>query len=542
MTISYSLAPNPIWYFADLTGKPLGGGYLAAYRSLNKIQEKDIFQDPAGMFAWARTPIPHSSLTGILFGLNGSQGPFYFKFDTAQPNDLYFLIVFDANGNQVWTIDNFSPGSGGGGSIITQSIDLQDLITNNTFWRNVATDPVAISPLAQFQTIAPGNHDGFMGNAALAATTGSPAPDICFIKNNTAATDTLTFKKFTLGSTDLTGDVTPVYYLNYVSNNVGGETFKCVQFPVCAKVQNLSNQNITFKVWARTNLGLTATVNIWLRQFFGDTAGSGASADVRTNIASINVTNAWAPFVINSAVPNVTGKTLGSCHNDGLFLQFEYPLGQACNIDFTKPSMFVGTINPGIDFHDFDETNSIISAPRTGDVRIGLNSFAPFGWVLMNDGTIGSSSSGATTRANEDTFPLFKTIYDNVSNTFAPVSGGRTTDAATDFALNKTLTLTRVLGRALAGAGSGAGLTTRAVGEFLGVESHVVALSEIPNHVHDEPSSVPFVIEAPGAIYNNAGANRGTTSTITGGINLYPGQTALSLMQPETFMNVFIKL
>ena len=70
----------------------------------------------------------------------------------------------------------------------------------------------------------------------------------------------------------------------------------------------------------------------------------------------------------------------------------------------------------------------------------------------MNDGSIGSSSSSATTRANTDTFSLYDLIWNAIGNAFAPVSGGRGASSIADFTANKVLSLTRNLGRVMAGS------------------------------------------------------------------------------------------
>lgn len=120
----------------------------------------------------------------------------------------------------------------------------------------------------------------------------------------------------------------------------------------------------------------------------------------------------------------------------------------------------------------------------TGDVKFTLRTTAPTGWVMMNDGTIGSAASGATTRANADTEALYTLLWNGVSNTYAPVSGGRGASAAADFAANKPIRLPLALGRALAAAGSGAGLTARALGEALGAETHQLSEAQMPAHIH----------------------------------------------------------
>jgi hypothetical protein len=91
----------------------------------------------------------------------------------------------------------------------------------------------------------------------------------------------------------------------------------------------------------------------------------------------------------------------------------------------------------------------------TGDIKTTFKAVADPGWVLMNDGTIGSAGSGGTTRANADTEALYTLLWNNIDNTWAPVSGGRGANAAADFAANKTLTLPQALGRALANIGTG---------------------------------------------------------------------------------------
>ena len=97
------------------------------------------------------------------------------------------------------------------------------------------------------------------------------------------------------------------------------------------------------------------------------------------------------------------------------------------------------------------------AAPQftTGDVKMTLKTVADSGWVLMDDKTIGNGASGATGRANADTADLFELIWDNVIDTWCPVSGGRGGSGAADFAANKTITLPKTLGRALAGYGTG---------------------------------------------------------------------------------------
>lgn len=176
----------------------------------------------------------------------------------------------------------------------------------------------------------------------------------------------------------------------------------------------------------------------------------------------------------------------------------------------------------------------------TGDVKLTMATVADPGWVLCNDGTIGDSGSGATARANPDCEALFTLLWDNVADTWAPVSGGRGASAAEDWAAGKTIGLTRMLGRALAIAGSGAGLTARALGEALGEETHLLTEAEMPAHSH--------TLILPRKYGSNEGSgtgfskDNGTTSNGSGTTDAVGGGEAHNNMQPTAFLNAMVKL
>ena len=219
----------------------------------------------------------------------------------------------------------------------------------------------------------------------------------------------------------------------------------------------------------------------------------------------------------------------------------------------------------------------------TGDVKLTLKTVADSGWVLMDDGTIGNATSGATTRANADTETLFTLLWTNTADAQCAVSSGRGASAAADYAANKTIALPKALGRALAVYGSGSGLTARAMALTTGVETHPLVTGELASHTHTGPShthafttsgesghthsagsyAITFGTSTPGAgpgvtdssaattspaVTGTSGASSGHTHTGTsdaggtGASGSSGSGTAHQNMQPTLFLNTMIKL
>lgn len=142
---------------------------------------------------------------------------------------------------------------------------------------------------------------------------------------------------------------------------------------------------------------------------------------------------------------------------------------------------------------------------QTGDIFWQPVNSARSGWVRANARTIGSSSSGATERANADAEDLFLFLWNNFDNTLCPVSGGRGGSAASDWAANKTIATLDMRGRLAYGmdtmgnsaASIVAGATT--AGGAFGQEELAISQANLPNvnftealtvdaHTHTGPS------------------------------------------------------
>lgn len=121
---------------------------------------------------------------------------------------------------------------------------------------------------------------------------------------------------------------------------------------------------------------------------------------------------------------------------------------------------------------------------RTGDFKLTIQPTAEDGWIVCDDGSIGSEDSSASNKRSDECEALFKLLWNGISDAYAPVGGGRGASADDDWAANKSIGLTKMLGRALAVAGNGSGLSLRGIGQTAGAETHVLSNGEMPQHNH----------------------------------------------------------
>lgn len=460
MTISYAQASNPYWYFSDLTGKSAGSGQVFFYSSLNPDNLKTVYQDSAGLLAYSNP---------IDINLNGTIGPIYFAVNSADAADNYDIYAYDAQGNLIEQILNFTPPSGSGGGGGTTVLNLKNIVPNNIMYRHIST----ITPVPIYQPLAPSAHQGLAldPNWQPSSVPATYGPNIVFLKNNTSATDTISFPVFALGLLPMSpSDTTPVDYFQYSCTGAGAsENLKCVQFPITSKIQNLSNQVVSGTIWGICTSGNTAlTINSV--QYFGN--GTAASNPTNTGntvvtpLASITLTNTWEQYTFTAqTIPSVSDGTIGQCGNDGLFLQIGLPLNSATTIGFSKPCIYLGSNYTALNYESYDSISSVFDEPHTGDTRLSLdniNTFWSFGWVPANDGSIGSSASPATTRANLDTFPLYNLLWNFIGVVYAPMLDGNAYGATStaDFTANRAILLTKQAGRLLGGIGTSSATNT----------------------------------------------------------------------------------
>jgi microcystin-dependent protein len=166
----------------------------------------------------------------------------------------------------------------------------------------------------------------------------------------------------------------------------------------------------------------------------------------------------------------------------------------------------------------------------TGDLKVAYGTSILSGWVRANGRTIGSSTSGATERANADVQSLFIYLWGADAN--LAVSGGRGASGAADWAANKTIALPDLRGRVLAGlddmGNSAAGRLTASyfgsaattLGVAGGAESQTLTAPQLP-------SSIPYT--DPGHTHLLT-PPLSTSSSFTSGSQIFPGSLTSGTM------------
>lgn len=180
----------------------------------------------------------------------------------------------------------------------------------------------------------------------------------------------------------------------------------------------------------------------------------------------------------------------------------------------------------------------------TGDAKASIQTSIP-GWVLMNDGSIGNVGSGATTRANVDTYALFSLIWNNVSNTYCHIetkTGAPTTRGASandDWLALKRMPLPLQLGRAMISAGAASSVLWH-LGQSGGSETHQLSIAELALHLHTE---LPLMSLREVLIGTTYSAYTNFNPILPYPTTDYAGSSAhFNLFQPSTAYNIFMKL
>lgn len=470
----------------DKTGLAMAGGTITMYHDNSRTTLKNWYYQSGspGHYTYIKLPNPLTlSAAGTITDINGVDTiPFYYPYDEEDEtiSDPYYVTIVNFTQTNQITRENF-PYNRANTAPLIMTETLQNLIVNNGFWRNALPNyinsPSTVSIMLNTPFLALNADGNYAGIVAPSQHDGFSMPDIQFIKNNLSATDTCTFTPFPFSTSEvIKGTSTPEYYISHQTSAPGSaETVKCYQFPIALHLNNLSNLPFTVTIQAQNAGAATPGENILTLKLLQFT-GTGTTSPNPTIIANqtITLSNTWQAYPLTSIFPSSVGLNLGSGEDDAWYLQVQMPLNLASHINFTKPALFLtDNVVPTNDFQTYDQVNAIISSPRTGDIKIGLNnnissftstSIYSIGWVPLNGGTIGGPLSNASTRKNGDTFALFSLLWytfniynvgtanpiaQMLNSAGTPVAYGGTPIA--DFAANNQLTLTQMMGKVILG-------------------------------------------------------------------------------------------
>lgn len=419
MTTKYFLAPNARWQGRDQTGQPCIGGKLYTYVN-HSSDPKATYQDKDGS---------NPNTNPVTLDGKGEANIYWAS------DDLYSIELKDSKGNTVYTQDDYPYVDSDGSDVSTVST-VTNLIRNPQFswWSNTATFSPVFNATNQYDYVA---------------------DDWTFARDTTSAVIEISRGTFDGSETTVPGN--PIYYLHYSATSAGsGESYRRLsQF--YQGVRSLAGKTVVVSFWAKRG-STPVSLGVTLRQNFG----SGGSAEVPNQIIAPTIlTESWAQYTNFITLPSVAGKTINS--GNALFFDFDFGINTTGEIDICDVQMQLGTEVTDFPYQTVDEqfkhldTNVNEAVFATGDYKNTLASTAPAGWVLCNDGTIGSPQSGAGTAVNRCK-ALYELIWGAVTNIYAPIydsAGVATTrgaNAQADFNANKRLSLTRVLGRVLSGA------------------------------------------------------------------------------------------
>lgn len=505
MATEFILVPNGRWQGRDQTGQPVQNGKLYTYLT-KTTTPKATYQDYQGL---------QPNTNPVILDGKG-EANIYWATDA-----LYTYKLFTEDDQEVTTQDDYPIVGTNTTEIVSESES--NVARNNQFsyWYQGAS----FSPVVGVGSIAPFDF---------------VADDWYYSRVGTGYTVNITREAFAPDQDSVPGN--PTYFFRYSSGVPVGET-KTRLFQTYSGVQTLAGRTVT--VATRAKSSTNSTVSIYLVQDFG----GGGSSSAETLVGQFDLTSSWQQITGSVTLPNLVGKTVGT--NSQLILEYRFPNDSSAVVDLCNVQFQVGAALSTFPFQSketqYQELVTRIqdAAWSTGDGKLTLKTTADVGWAMCNDSTIGNTNSGASVLGIQ-TKALFTLLWTNLTDTWSPMltsagaPSGRGASAEADWNALKRLTLTRNLGRAIAAAGSGSGLTTRALGEFLGAETVTLDTTMIPAHTHPPLTGTSFRVNVGGGGgLDGVGGTLNASDVTTGATG---GGAAHANMQPTSFWNVMIKL
>jgi len=307
-TISYSLEPKCIDYYCDQNGLPLIAGTVEWSKATDHDTRKAVYKTDV-ITPPATTP-PAYDNPHTLDSAGSMSAPYY------ADDEPYYIEVRASDTTLIKSFDNYPSSAGEGPPVVTE-FDPTNYILNPQFRFHYQEEYT--------------NDDLDSTSYVLIA-----ADNWNFIRNNTNATNTLTFNEFVLGQTDVPEN--PKYYLRYACTAIGaaGETRKDIVFRIRG-VETLSGETVTINMRAKSST--SSQIQILVRQSFG--SGGTPSTAVET-LTLEQLTTEWEEYTVTLVIPSISGKTLGTNDNDHLEIGIRLPLNVISEVDITNMQLNKG--------------------------------------------------------------------------------------------------------------------------------------------------------------------------------------------------------
>ncbi|TXG86351.1 MAG: hypothetical protein E6R13_00695 [Spirochaetes bacterium] len=528
-------------YLVDKNGQPLSGGYVVFYQDDQRQILKNIYKQTGqpGTYTYVQLPNPlQLSAAGTIVDEAGNDViPYYYPYDETNETvvQTYYVMVYQysqfPNGLPEFTRENFPPGINSNVTPDNSIQTLRNYIVNGEFYDAVDVNLTSVTN----QVIVPSAHQALT------------FPQIQFYKNVPGATEQIIFDD---------GNAFGYKTLRFECTSIQpGETSKDIQFPLSQKVNTFANKQATFVFNAKLENPSSANkVELLLYKFLGTNA---ASQDPPSLITSFTITGtSFLKYTYTFPFPDFNTDAISPIGDNAYYLRIRYPLSQIFDITISNVKLYLGDIVPTNDLDTYDQVSSITRIPATGALKdtyeyLGFEQIG-YGWLKLVDGTIGSSSSGATNTGNYLWY-LYKVLWNYGFNyqspsqllpiydsTGAPTTYG--TSAGNDFLANKRLSTPLSIN--YVNAGSDDTTVNRLSMTNLGSELHTITIPEIPQHTHNPLSGVFITDLTAGPISVGLSGGDSAREATTGGITGYPsgGQVPMSLMQPTIYVPRFIKL
>ena len=524
MASTFALAPIPIWIILEPNGQPASGVVMYPRSSLNNDTVKNVYQDSGGLIPW-----PLDADGGIVFQGNGTQGPFYWEDNGV---DLYYLTFYDEAGQLLYTINNYPVTGSGGGTPVTNLINIDNFIIDGQFsYNEFGNNTFAPAPTG----------DTLIKLVSFPSTPQTGSGGWFFTKTGTGNTDSISIPQLSLS--DVT-DGNPRNAFVYACTSAGTMTALDLTFQT-PDVKTFSNRPLRFSFTASATGSAPPGVmsEVIVGQYFG--TGGSPSSTVTTPF-SFTWPATFSRVNVDIIVPTVGGMSRGTNNDDLFYISIRFPLGATGVYTVTNVMCVEGTTQPTNYIYNtqnevFYKTLSAViqnSVFQTGDIVMNWNG-APGsrpGWASFGDNTTFGNIGSSATYQGQQYFNLYKFLWEHILNTYAPVTPpGRGVSALADWNAGKNIRVPFTSQRAMINFFNGG----YQLGQDVGASSVILSIANLPPHNHtlayqllrDGPSVLTAGSTAPTFLHSGI-----TTTGSTG------SGTAFNIIPPETTVAFWIKL